>query len=276
MNLIFSRCRIQIFSVEPVFVLVGLFVVMACAPILARARPLQTANDPAAEFKRISRDLSTARQSGGDESQSQMEKALAYLDSFALAILNGGANPDLDEANRKLAGFASETPTVGENYRLVKLGGAPAPHALLVNFGLGGPAAVRIYANSGGAYALAGKIDRFTQKDFFDSDVELVPVSKTEPVFVTISGRTDDLSTGMFSAWRLDGNRLAALWTSELLQQSNYEDDDAGFHLVYCSQPDDDHPSECLKMSRDLYRYQGGEWKRVEMAELPVTKPAGK
>ena len=249
---------------------------MACAPILTRARPLQTATEPAAEFKRISRDLSAARQGGGDESQSQMEKALAYLDSFALAILNGGANPDLDEANRKLAGLASETPAVGENYRLVELGGAPAPYALLVNFGLGGPAAVRIYASSGGPYALAAKVDRFSQKDFFDSDVELVPTSKSEPVFVTISGRTDDLSTGMFSAWRLDGARLVALWNSELLQQSNYEDDDAGFHLVYCSQPDDDHPSDCLKMSRDLYRYQGGEWKRVETAELPVTKPAAK
>ena len=205
-----------------------------------------------------------------------MEKALAYLDSVALAILNGAANPDLEQANRGLAGLVSGTPPVGENYRLVKLGGAASPYALVANLGLGGPAAVRIYANSSGSYALAAKIDHFTQKDFFDSDLELLPVAKSDPVFVTISGRTDDLSTGMFSVWRLDENHLVALWNSDLLQQSNYEDDDAGFHLAYCSQADEDHPSDCLKMSRDLYQYQNGEWKRVETAELPVAKPAGK
>jgi hypothetical protein len=29
-------------------------------------------------------------------------------------------------------------------------------------------------------------------------------------------------------------------------------------------------------MSRDLYRFEGGEWKRVETADLPLTKPAAK
>ena len=92
------------------------------------------------------------------------------------------------------------------------------------------------------AMLLASKIDHFAQKDFFDSDVELIPVSEAEPVFVTVSGRTDDLSTGIFSAWRFDGLRVVALWSSDLLQQSNYEADANGFHLTYCGQEDEDHP----------------------------------
>jgi hypothetical protein len=236
----------------------------------------QTGSDASAEFKRISDELSAARLSGGDENEARMERALAYLDSIAVSVLNVSASPDLDGANRQLAGLASHTPPVGENYRLVKLGGAPAAYAMVINFGLGGPAAVRLYAGAAGHYALSAKIDHFVQKDFFDSDLELVTVSSSEPVFVTISGRTDDLSTGMFSAWRFDGHRLAALWNSDLLQQSSYEAEENGFRLAYCSQVDEDHPSQCLKMSRDLYRFQAGDWKRIETADFPPPKPAAK
>jgi hypothetical protein len=228
--------------------------------------------DPAVEFKRISEQLSAARLGGGDENEAQMAKALAYLDSIAISVLNASANPHLDEANHRLAGLTSHTPPVGENYRLVKLGGTPAAYALAVNFGVGGPAAVRIYAGMDGPYSLAASIDHFVLKDFFDSDIELTPVSDSEPVFVTISGRTDDLSTGQFSAWRLDGRRITSLWNSDLLQQSSYEADESGFRLAYCSQVDEDRPSICHKMSRDVYRYQGREWKRIETAELPPPK----
>ena len=239
--------------------------------------PAQGAGDAAAaEFKRISQELSAARLSGEGENQAQMEKALAYLDSIAVSVLNVPAEPNLDGANRSLADLASHTPPVGENYRVVKLGGSPAVYAMVINFGLGGPAAVRVYAGGAGHYALAARIDHFAQKDFFDSDLELAPVSGTEPVFVTISGRTDDLSTGLFSAWRFDGQRLVALWNSDLVQQSSYQADLNGFRFAYCSQVDDDHPSECLKMSRDLYRFEGGEWKRVETTDLPQPKAAVK
>ena len=203
-------------------------------------------------------------------------KALAYLDSIAVSVLNLPAGPNLEGANRSLAGLASHTPPVGENYRLVKLGGAPASYAMVINFGLGGPAAVRIYAGSAGRYALAARIDHFVQKDFFDSDLELVSVSDAEPVFVTISGRTDDLSTGLFSAWRFDGHGVTALWNSDLLQQSSYEADENGFRLAYCSKVDEDRPSECLRMSRDVYRFQAGEWKRIETEDLPPSKPTVK
>jgi hypothetical protein len=249
-------------------------VVIVGAPVFAVRLGAQTAGDPAAEFKRISQELSEARLSGVDENDARMEKALTYLDSVAVSDLNTPEGPNLDGANRGLAGLASHTPPVGENYRLVKLGGAPAAYAMVVNFGLGGPAAVRIYAGSAGNYALAARIDHVVQKDFLDSDLELVPVSNSVPVFVTVSGRTDDLSTGLFSAWQLDGHRLVNLWNSDLLQQSSYEEEESGFRLAYCSQVDEDRPSQCHKMSRDLYRFQAGEWKRIETTELPPTSPA--
>ena len=59
-------------------------------------------------------------------------------------------------------------------------------------------------------------------------------MSNTESVFVIVSGRTDDLSTGRFSAWRFDGHGVVALWSSDLLQQSNYAADGSGFRLTYC------------------------------------------
>ncbi len=276
MNSIFSRSR----RIRPkarlvmarAAISVGL-VIFVATPFAARLRA-QTGNDPIVEFKRISEELSGARQSGGYEDEARMEKALAYLDSVAVSVLNNSAEPNLDGANRGLAELASHTPPVGENYSIVKLGGAPAAYALAANFGLGGPAAVRIYAGSAGNYALAARIDRFVQKDFLDGDIEIVPVSKSEPVLVTVSGRTDDLSTGMFSAWLFDGHRAVNLWNSDLLQQSSYEADESGFHLAYCSQVDEDRPSRCLKMSRDLYRFQAGEWKRIETADLPPPSPA--
>jgi hypothetical protein len=278
MNSIFSRLR----AARPVprpwmgqaTVVLG-FVIFGASPFVTWMHA-QSGGDPTSEFKRISQELSGARLSGGDENIAQMEKALAYLDSIAVSVLNIPAEPNLDGANRGLAGLASQTPPVGENYRLVKLGGTPAAYAMVINFGLGGPAAVRIYAGGAGHYALAGKIDHFVQKDYFDNDLELVPVSNSEPVFVTVSGRTDDLSTGMFSAWQFDGHRVAALWNSDLLQQSSYEADEDGFRLAYCSQVDEDRPSQCLKMSRDLYRFQAGEWKRIETADLPQPKPMAK
>ena len=250
------------------------FVIVSAFPLPARVRA-QIGGDPTAEFKRISKELSAARLGGGEENEGLMEKALAYLDSIAISGLNVPAGPNLDGANRGLAELASHTPPVGENYRLVKLGGSPAAYAMVINFGLGGPAAVRIYAGGAGHYTLAARIDHFVQKDFFDSDLELVPVSGPEAVFVTVSGRTDDLSTGLFSAWRYDGHGLVSLWNSDLLQQSSYEGDETGFRMAYCSRVDDDHPSQCLKMSRDLYRFQAGEWKRIETVDLPP-QPASK
>jgi len=203
----------------------------------------QSAGDPAAEFRRLAQELSAARLAGGAETAPPLEKALSYLDTVALAALNVPAEPNLDAANRALDALVSRNPPVGENYRLVKLGGSPRAYALAVNFGQGGPAAVRVYAGPPAHLALAARID---------------------------------LSTGLFAAWRLDGQRLVALWNSDLVQQSSYESDGNGFHVAYCSKVDEDRPSQCLTMSRDAYQYQGGEWKRTESAEIPAPKPTAK
>jgi len=236
----------------------------------------QIKGDSAAEFKRLAGQLSAARLNGAAESEDSQEMALGILDGLAASVLTGSASPDLDAANRRMADLVSHVPPVGENYRLVRLGGDPAAYAMVVNFGLGGPAAVRIYSNASGRYVLAAKIDHIVEKDFFDSDIEIVLVSAAEPVFVIVSGRTDDLATGMFSAWRFDGRRAVPLWSSDLLQQSSYETDGDGFHLTYCSEPDEDHPAQCHKMTRDLYRLQAGEWKRVETKELAPAKATPK
>jgi hypothetical protein len=236
----------------------------------------QTGADAEADFRRSAIELSSARLGGGNEDKAQLEKALVYLDTVAAAALNSPAIPDLDSANRRLAALVSPASPVGENYRLMKLGGAPAVYAMVINFGLGGPAAVRIYAGEAGRYTLAGQIDHYSQKDFLDSDIELIPVSAADVVFVTVSGRTDDLSTGAFSAWQFDGHTVTNLWNSDLFQQSSYEVEGSGFRIAYCSQVDDDRPSVCLKMSRDLYRFDAGKWKRMETVELSPAKPSAK
>jgi hypothetical protein len=234
----------------------------------------QTNTDSSGEFKQLAAELSAARLSGTIESEVLQGKALAVLDELACKSLNSSGVPELDAANQRLTNLVSHTPPVGENYRLVRLAGNPAVYALVVNFGIGGPAAVRIYAGTNGRYALAAKIDRFTEREFFDSDIELLPASTAEPVFVIVGGRTDDLATGVFSAWRFDGRNAILLWSSDLLQQSSYEADRNGFHLTYCAQPDEEHPGKCPKMASDLYRWQGGQWKRVESNELPPAKAA--
>jgi hypothetical protein len=236
----------------------------------------QNRSDATVEFRSVAQELSSTRLSGGNESKAQLEKALVYLDSVAISALNSAPGPDLDATNRRLASLVSQASPVGENYRLLKIGGSPAVYAMVVNFGLGGPAAVRIYSGGAGHYAMAAQIDHFAQMDFLDSDIELVPVSAADLVFVTVSGRTDDLSTGAFTAWQFNGHAVAALWNSDLLQQSSYEVEGNGFRIAYCSQVDDDRPSQCLKMSRDLYRLEAGQWKRVESSELPSPIPTAK
>jgi hypothetical protein len=251
-------------------------IVILALTVLAIGLSAQFNTDPSIEFKRLAAQLSHARLDGAAESEASQEKALGFLDGFASSVLDGSTPPDLDAANRRMAELVSHVPPVGENYRLLRLGGSPAAYAMVVNFGLGGPAAVRIYSNATGRYALAARIDHFVEKDFFDSDIELIPMSSAEPVFVIVAGRTDDLATGMFSAWRFDGHRAAPLWSSDLLQQSSYEADGDGFHLTYCSQTDEDHPAQCLKMTRDLYRLQASEWKRIGTEDLGAVKATPK
>lgn len=261
-----SPCKLAVAAILP-FVLL-LFEL----PVPAQKAPGEA--DQA--FKRLAAQLSEARLSGATENGALQEKALRFLDALACDALNSPGGGDLDHINERLAGLVSHDPPIGENYHLVPLGGNPTPYVLVANFGLGGPAAIRIYKHVDGRYSFAARIDHYVQKDFFDSDLELIPISITEAAFVIAAGRADDLATGMFSAWRFDGRQAVMLWSSDLLPQSSYLADGDGFHLAYCSEPDDDHPSRCPKMSKDLYRLEAGEWKRIESIASGSPPPAKK
>src|ERR1700676_827259 len=278
MNSIFSRPHRFYFPLPSYLMRFFLVVIVPLLLLILLVSGLraQVNNDSTVEFKKLAAGVPTARRGGAPEKETSQRMALEILDKLAAAVLNSPAAPDLDAANRQMAGLVSHVPSVGENYRLVRLGGSSTAYALVVNFGLSGPAAVRIYSNSSGHYALAARIDHFVEKDFFDSDIELIPVSTADPVFVIVAGRTDDVATGMFTAWRFDGRRAVPLWSSDLLQQSSYEADGEGFHLTYCSEPDEDHPAQCHKMARDTYRLQGSEWKRIETKDIGPTKAAPK
>jgi hypothetical protein len=227
---------------------------------------------PEAAFRRLAAQLAEERLGGVEGSEARQEQALGIVDRMVLETLNGGSAPDLDVLNQRLAALVTQQPPVGEGYRVVRLGGNPAAYALVVNFGLAGPSAVRLYRSAAGRYALAARIDRFTQKDFFDEYLELVPVTAPEVLFVTVTGRTDDLQTGAFAAWLFDGERLRAVWSSDLLQQSSYESRPDGFRLTYCAETDESNPRVCRRMTRDRYVWGGAAWKRVEQTPLVVPK----
>lgn len=253
--------------------LIGAGLLVLPAP---RSRAGSQIPEPSAEFKRLAAELSAARLGGTEETEAQQEKAMSILDGIVTTAFNASAAPDLNALNQRLATLVAQDPPLGEDYRVARLGAAPAVYALIANFGLGGPAAVRLYAGAGGRYHLAARLDHFTQKDFFDSDIEFVPISAADTVFLTVSGRTDDASTGLFCAWRYDGVNISSLWSSDLLTQSAYEALPNGIALTYCSNPDDEHPRECSKMVRDEFAWRNGAWKRVAQKDLGPAKPPKK
>lgn len=227
---------------------------------------------PESEFARLAARLAQQRLGGADEGEKLQEQALAILDGLVLEALNTPQGPDLEALNKRLAAMAIQQPPVGEDYRVVRLGGQPAAYALVANFGLAGPSAVRLYTTAGGRHGLAARIDRFTRTDFFDEYLELVPVTAPLTLFVTVTGRTDELQTGSFTAWRLDGNRVTPVWSSDILPQSSYESRPDGFRLTYCAATDEDNPRICRRMTRDRYVWDGTTWKRVEQTNIPVPK----
>jgi hypothetical protein len=261
----------QIGSIGIIVLIVALPFTLLSAPRL----PAQgKATAAATEFRQLAAQLSNGRLDGTTESKPLQDKVLALLDGIALPLLDSSPKQDLDAVNAQLVALVAPSPSVGENYRFARLGGTPSSYALVANLGFGGPAAIRIYSSSNGHFGLAAQIDSFSQKDFFDSDIDLISMSSSEPVFVTVAGRTDDLSTGVFSAWRFNGHAVTLLWNSDLLQQSSYETDDKGLHVTYCAEPDEDHPRQCPKMESDLYQWQAGEWKRLESKNAAPANPA--
>lgn len=209
-----------------------------------------------------------------------MQAALRILDRFILDALNASVPASAAAAsarpaavNAQLARFVSQQPSAGEDYRLARLGGSPPVYALAANFGSSGPSAVRIYApmSENSRYALVAQIDRFSHKDYFDDYLQILPADETDLVFLTVTGRTDELQSGMFSAWRLDGRKVVLLWSSDLLPQSSYELRDGTLDLRYCAESSEENHRTCLRRLRERYRWDGAHWVRTERLEVPLS-----
>jgi len=247
-----------------------------------------------AEFRKLALQLVAQRQAGGVEKEEPQTQALALLDEVATAALNerpatqnASKLPSLNLVLERLHGLTSAESRIGESYTVQQIGaesaatGAPL-YAVAANFGLSGPSAVRLYAPTSLeamgssqawlAFKLVAKIDRFTNEEFFDEYLEVVPVNPQANVFVTVTGRTDDRKTGLFMAWRFDGEQLKNLWTSELLEHSAYEAKDGAFRLDFCAEPDEDKPSQCKKMQHDQFRWNGNWSRKPAEDSIPKTR----
>jgi hypothetical protein len=243
---------------------------MAASSVQMQPSGTQQASNAEMEFRRLAADILTRRLNGNEETRTEQEAPLQILDLIVLESLNSPGDPKLDELNQRLAALVAQDSAAAGRYSVQQLGGSPAIYALAANFGASGPSAARIYARGIEPYRLAARIDHFAQRDLFDDYLVLVPVASPGVLFVTVSGRSDRLATGMFVAWRFVRGALERLWASDLLTRSSYEARPDGFRITYCAQPDEERPSVCRKMTRDTYQLQGAEWKRVEQADVPM------
>ena len=250
----------------------SLFALCAAAPLVASPAKPQTAPPAAADFARRAARLTADRTSESPDLRDVQEQALEILDRVVLDQLNTVA-PSLELLNHSLAAFVSHQPPVGESYTVVRLGGAQAAYALVADFGVSGPSAVRLYSGEQGQLSLAARVDHYTQPDFLDDYLELIPLPGPDGLFVTVVGRTDDLQTGVFTAWRFSGRAVGAVWTSDILQQSSYEAAADGLGLTYCGDGDAVE-GPCKKMVRDLYAWRDGAWKRLSTGPAPAPAPA--
>jgi len=240
------------------------------------ARPTQASgaanSSPTAdEFRRA---VAALRAAAPEEAASHeaMEQALQILDHEAIAGLNGNGQDLLPLANQRLTGYVTRMPAAGEGYRLYQIARRLDVYALAANFDSSGPSAVRVYARSGPRepFRLAGRIDRFSQKDYFDDYLELIEVDSRDAVFVTVTGRTDELRSGSFASWRFDGKGVVELWTSDLLPHSSYEAIPGGIAITYCADSDDANAAVCRKRRRERHLWDGTAWKSVQEEEIPA------
>jgi len=264
------------------------FLILAFLFSLCPAR----AQQPDEQFRRLAPGVAERRLSGEEEVAAIQERALTLLDEIVISTLNDAAPFDLGALNNRLARLVTHDRFVGENYQVLQLR-EQAAYALVANFSLGGPAAVRIYAQQASQpkagetrarthFEPVARIDAATDPEFFDESVVLVPVAPEEStgkppdqaLFVTVSGRADELQTGAFMAWRFHAGKLEKLWSSEILQQSSYEVKRGEFLLTYCAETDEARPRLCRRMTRDRYAWEAGAWRRVRQTDVPLAKPA--
>jgi hypothetical protein len=252
------------------------FVVLSASFVGAKSQSAKpTPSEIEKQFAGIVAALADAQLDDAPTIEKLEQSALKLLDTEVVSALPVATQPALDALNARLAKFMSREAGLGESYRVIPLGGQPATYALLANFGLGSPSAIRLYTEQGGPshFVLAARIDRSTQEDFLDDSLELVPIASPGVVFMTVAGRTDAEQTGVFIAWQFDDpQRLKQIWTSDLVEQSSYQVDLSGFQLTYCNIPDQNKPGQCRGMVRDRYRLQDGQWRKVESTPVPVPK----
>jgi hypothetical protein len=222
----------------------------------------------ASEFRKLSADIAYDRAHWRDSTQKSQEEALEILDTAVLSALNSLKAPDLTSLNESLTALPEASPS-DQSFRVTQLGDENPVYALIANFGANGPSAVRIYCRQSHSFELLGRIDRFSEPSFFDDFMILLPLENVPGIFVTVTGRTDSLSTGMFGAWRFAGGRLQKLWLTELLVHSNYTAQPDGLQLEYCGQPDDADPAMCHQTLRDVYAWSDNAWKRTSQTAVP-------
>jgi len=245
---------------------------------LARAQQPPTAPEDSrpAEFKKLAAQVVERRRAGVDESEDLQEKTLKLLDELVAEQLNRTGPRDLAAINQRLAATLARPGAIGESYELVRLGAHANGEvfcALVVNFSLSGPSAIRYFPPFPQGYRFAARIDRWEFPDYFDEYVELVPITASDIVFVTVNGRTDELLTGTFAAWRFSDGRFTAVWTTDILERSSYEVRPDGFHLSFCSQNDEQNPRLCRRMMKERYQWDGFAWRRSERQESDAPKP---
>ncbi|MGB6546181.1 MAG: hypothetical protein WBE97_11225 [Candidatus Acidiferrales bacterium] len=244
----------------------------------ALAARAQASTSPA-DFHKMATQLAGDREAAqigqaADPGAEALEtKLLESLDSMVLPELNVTGSPNLGNVNKTLASLVSTDTATGEDYEVVELAGGVPTYALVANFGLAGPSAVRLYAGVAGHLALVGKIDTYDPAKFYDEYLALVPIVAPETVFMTVAGRTDDEQTGLFTVWYFDGQELHQVWNSDLLPQSSYVTDASGVHLTFCAKPDNDHPDQCSRMVRDTFSWEDVAWKPRETNVLGHSKP---
>ncbi|MGH9776198.1 MAG: hypothetical protein ACRD50_14770 [Candidatus Acidiferrales bacterium] len=234
-------------------------------------RAQKTAADDSARlrFQKLAAQVREERRSESGETPS-LAPTLTVLDEIALRSLNAANPVDLADANRELAELPSGDTSLSEGYVIVRVREDPSVVALVANFGPSGPSAVRVYEQRDSGYALAGRIDHLSQSAFFDPALLLIPLSLRDGVFITVSGLSDEFSTGMFMAWRFTGDRLEKLWGTDLVTRARYEKVNDGLDLTYCATSDPDDPAACRRMVRERYLWKGGEWKKTEQHDLPT------
>jgi hypothetical protein len=232
------------------------------------------------DFSSAVTEMANADPSDATTIEKPEKKALGILDGLILSALSANDSPDLISLNARLANLGSQEHGFGESYRVLRLGGKPPVFALVADFGLDSPSAIRLYAEQGSTahFVMAVEIDRFTQKDLFDDSLDLLtiplPQQVSGSVFVTIAGRTDQLKTGIFTAWRFDGRQLIQLWTTDLISHSTFEMNGENLVLTYCHDPADQDSKTCQSMVREKYAYSipDGKWRQVSSEPVPNPK----